>query len=655
MLPVNLDDLIHARTVESVRLDFKATWNGVIRDATLETICAFANDFQGLNGGYVILGIEDQEGRPVLPPRGLDDLNLERIQNEIRGSCNRIEPVYQPALFPEVFQGKQILVIYAPMGDARPYQAPGQEGQSYYVRIGPSTVTAKDQIRTQLLQATARLPFDERRRSDAPLTALAKHRIAKFFTDVGSYLADHELDDPIGALRRLRLLGGTNGTEAPRNAALLFFADAPEEFFPGAKLEVAQFRDDAGGELIETRTFTGPLPQQITDVISYLETVFGSVIAKNTGTARARRMVAYPSDALREAIVNAVFHRGYEGSLSASRIALYPDRLEITSYPGPVPGIELSHLRSGAQPPQVPPRNPRVGELLKVLRLAETWHTGVPRIYRTMKSNGSPEPRFEFDTERSYFRVILPAHPGYVALNALREAAVLWHTGERERSVEFLRGALHAVPQAGALAAQLISYLAATGDLASARRVLTELEQVAGAYDLRLAYFALARAYLDEGKRDEASALLANVPSAAIDNVQQVLDLALLQKRSRTFQDAHRTFASIASEIVDDPRALHEFAQVKLQLARASNPGDPRGLEVATRLRREAVNQLERVIQLAINQPERAAWAWFDLAQARVALGEPEGQVKDALDRAIRLLPDEERFRSPGPPRDDAD
>lgn len=32
MLPVKLDDLIHARTVESVRVDFKATWNPRFRD-----------------------------------------------------------------------------------------------------------------------------------------------------------------------------------------------------------------------------------------------------------------------------------------------------------------------------------------------------------------------------------------------------------------------------------------------------------------------------------------------------------------------------------------------------------------------------------------------------------------------------------------------
>jgi ATP-dependent DNA helicase RecG len=652
ILPVKLEDLITAKTVESVRLDFKATWDANIRDSTTRTICAFANDFQGLNGGYVVIGIEDLEGEPVFPPRGLDEQNIELIQTEIRGACNRIEPTYQPLLSPETYMGRQILVVYAPMGDARPYQAPersaGASPKHYYVRIGPSTVEPDAHVRTQLLQVTARVPFDERRRPDVGLAELSPRLVLKFFEDVGSDLSHAHRDsdvNPIDTLRRLRLLGGVNGSEAPRNVALLFFTELPENHFPTAKIEIAQFRDDTGGELLETRSFGGPLSQQITDTMTYLETVFGTVIAKNTGSARARRVVAYPVDALREAVVNAVFHRGYEGALSPARIALYPDRLEITSYPGPVPGVELSHMTPGAKPPLVPPRNPRVGELLKALRLAETWHTGVPRIHRTMKDNGSPAPNFEFDTDRTYFRVTLPAHPGYVALNALREAAVLWHTGDRERGIEFLRSTLARVPQSGALGAQLIEYLAATRDLGSARGVLTALEQTPGAYDRHLAYLALARAYLDERQTNDASALLANIPQPESPTVQSTLDLALLYKRSRSYQEAHRAFASVASSIQEDPKALHEFAQTKMQLARSTGRRAARAADVRRRLDREAKQLLERVIQLAADQPTRAAWAWFDLAKTRLQLGDPESVVVEAVDRAIRLLPEEARFR----------
>ena len=58
-------------------------------------------------------------------------------------------------------------------------------------------------------------------------------------------------------------------------------------------------------------------------------------------------------------------------------------------------------------------RNRRIGEFLKELELAEGRSTGVPKILRAMRANGSPPPRFETDDDRTWFRVRLPAHPSF--------------------------------------------------------------------------------------------------------------------------------------------------------------------------------------------------------------------------------------------------
>ena len=47
-LPINLPDL-RQLTVKRERIEFKAGWNP---DATIRTLCAFANDFENLGGGY---------------------------------------------------------------------------------------------------------------------------------------------------------------------------------------------------------------------------------------------------------------------------------------------------------------------------------------------------------------------------------------------------------------------------------------------------------------------------------------------------------------------------------------------------------------------------------------------------------------------------
>ncbi len=120
-----------------------------------------------------------------------------------------------------------------------------------------------------------------------------------------------------------------------------------------------------------------------------------------------------PFDAVREAVVNAVYHRSYQ-SYEPTKVYIYPDRMTITSYPGPVNGIELGHFASDGAIPSVPARNRKVGELLKELDLAESRGTGLPKMRQDMASNGSPEPRFDFDAGRTYFTVTLPAHPRFV-------------------------------------------------------------------------------------------------------------------------------------------------------------------------------------------------------------------------------------------------
>lgn len=49
--------------------------------------------------------------------------------------------------------------------------------------------------------------------------------------------------------------------------------------------------------------------------------------------------------------------------------------------------------------------------LSKSSPLTEGRATGFPKIYDAMNRNGSPEPTFETDNERTYFLAVLPVHP----------------------------------------------------------------------------------------------------------------------------------------------------------------------------------------------------------------------------------------------------
>ncbi|MCP4593059.1 MAG: hypothetical protein GY842_20180, partial [bacterium] len=411
-LPINVADLLYLRGVEAPRVEFKGSWNeGPTAQQVLQTICAFANDLHNLNGGYIIIGVEERDGTAILPPCGLEPRDLETIQRWIRGNCRRLEPEYQPIQSPEVIEGKHILVLWTPASEVRPHAAPSSRSgkdRKHFVRLGAETVAAQGQLLTDLLRMTARVPFDDRRAGRFTLNDLRATLVREFLGEIRSALLAERDDAEI--YRRMLITARFNGSEVPRNVALLFFSDDPELAFPGARIEVVHFAD--GGDVLEERVFCGPLHHQIRNCLNFLRSNSSTHIRKRPDRPETTNWMDYPSGALEEALVNAAYHRSYEAMPEPTKVYLYHDRLTITSYPGPLPGMDTKQFRPGRQRPLVPARNRRIGEFFKELRLAEARGTGVRKIFTAMAENGSPPPRFEFGEDRSYFTVVLPIHPG---------------------------------------------------------------------------------------------------------------------------------------------------------------------------------------------------------------------------------------------------
>ena len=114
-LPINIQDLLSGHVVEWDRLEFKEGWNP---EETIHTICAFANDFHNWGGGYLIIGIGERDGKPVLPPKGLSQAEAEKAQRKLLELGHRIQPSYSPICAPETYQGKLILVVWVFGGEA---------------------------------------------------------------------------------------------------------------------------------------------------------------------------------------------------------------------------------------------------------------------------------------------------------------------------------------------------------------------------------------------------------------------------------------------------------------------------------------------------------------------------------------------------------
>lgn len=638
-LPIALDNLIHARSVEDNRREFKAAWNKSTRDSVVRTVCAFANDLLNLNGGYVVIGIEtDDLGQPVLPPRGLEDSDLDRIQREIRGQCNRINPSYRPLLFPVLYQNRSLLVVWAPGGDTRPYEAPSRSGgREYFVRNGSETVEATGALRTQLFEQAARVPFDDRRSLFADMEEISERLVREYLSDVGSTLVRGVSFNPDDVYSKMRLSVPLNDHRAPRNFALLFFSDDPDEILPGARIEVVQFADDAGGSIIEERIIRGPIHHQVRQTLNYLDSLGDVLYQKVPGRAEIDKTVNYPYEAVREAVVNAVYHKSYEIS-EPTKIYMYPDRMEVISYPGPVRGIELHHFASEGSVPQVPARNRKIGEFLKELGLAETRGTGLPTIRRRMNENGSPEPRFDFDEGRTYFTAILPTHPRYRALHAIRESALAWATGNRNGAIDILNKAAEDQPGSGAIAGQIIEYAAHIDRFDLVEDTLDRFETDPNKTEVSQPYLRYATAMVNKGEYQTARRILNLVPPAS--DYSDLVEAAILSKRARDYTEAHRIFQDVYHQVSDDPRVVQEFAQTKIALARPLRPRNP----TKRTLNRQAAELLRRAIHLT-DDPVRKAWCWFDLARVLNWLREPNTETESAYLQAISLQPDVRRFR----------
>ena len=579
---------------------------------------------------------------PFCPRAASTSRTWIRMQREIRGQCNRIDPDYQPLLFPEQYHGKSILIVWAPGGDTRPYQAPRRGDTSeraYYVRQGSSTVEATGATLTQLIEQAARVPFDDRRSLVSAIEDISPTLVRRFLADVRSDLVRGGVNvADVYLYQQMRLVVRLNDHFVPRNAAVLFFNETPDSFFPGSRIEIVQFGDDAGGDLIEERTIGGPLNEQVKRTVDYLNSLADVMLRKRPGEAEVDRTVAYPYEAMEEAVVNAVYHRSYDNNPEPTKIYLYPDRMEIISYPGPQRGIERHHLAPEGKVPPIPARNRRIGEFLKELRLAEGRGTGLPKIRRGMAENGSPEPEFDYDDGRTFFRVVLPAHPRYKVIHALRESALLWSTGERQAALAHLRRAFEAQPGSGALAGRLIDYQAASDDLAAAEHTFQQFHAHPAKTEPAQPYLAYARAMLDRNRPSVARRVLDEMPSSR--PAEDTLELAILLKRSRDFEGAHHLLSQIHTQLLDDPRYLQEYSQTKVRLAIGLGNND---MSSKRRLNQDAAELLRRAIQLTTDQT-REAWCWFELAGTLRWLRAPNTEVEEAFLKALSLRPEEPRF-----------
>ncbi|MCD7813606.1 MAG: putative DNA binding domain-containing protein [Lachnospiraceae bacterium] len=414
-LPISISDLINRRVVENARVEYKADWNP---DPIVHSICAFANDIDNWGGGYIIIGIEEENGMPKLPVSGLEKSSVDRINKELLQKCNLIEPRYVPIVESVEYEGKNILVLWAPGGESRPYKCPlsvtGEKTEKvYYIRKLSNTIRANQQEEKELFQLSQTVPFDDRVNMKADIEDLRSGLISEYLHTVGSDLYRDCLKRPLSDVAAdMRITGGPSEMKKPLNVGLMFFSEHPELYFEYARIEVVDKPDPTGVGMTE-KIFTGPIDRQLRDALSYIRNyIIKEKIIKVSGQAESERISNFPYDAIEETLSNAVYHKSYQIGEPVT-VTVTPDKMEITSIPGPDRTISDEDIANRKMVSRRY-RNRRIGDFLKELHLVEGRNTGIPTILRAMQQNGSDLPVFETDAERSYLTVILPVHQQFL-------------------------------------------------------------------------------------------------------------------------------------------------------------------------------------------------------------------------------------------------
>ena len=415
-LPINVGELIENRVVESTRIEYKSDWDP---EPIVHSITAFANDIDNSGGGYIVVGIAEQNGMPKIPISGLNKGSIDRIQKELLNKCNLIEPRYLPVVEPSTYDGKDILVIWTPGGDDRPYKCPimlnsekasNKSEKAYYIRKMANTIRANAREEQELISLSRDVPFDDRINPHADVADMRSSLISEFLHSVDSELYSGSLTRPVEAVATdMKLVRGPSEYRKPVNVGLMFFNESPDDFFPYAQIEVVIKPDPTGIDMRE-RVFKGPLDKQLRDALLFIKnSVIEEYVTKLPDQAEAVRVFNWPYRAVEEAVSNAIYHRSYQIHEPVT-VTITPETMEILSIPGPDMSISDEDLANRVLISSRY-RNRRIGDFLKELKMVEGRNTGIPLIVNAMKQNGSDLPAFKTDERRSFFRVILPIHP----------------------------------------------------------------------------------------------------------------------------------------------------------------------------------------------------------------------------------------------------
>lgn len=290
-----------------------------------ETFVAFANS----DGGDLYIGIEDKS---EIGERVVGFTNQEEANGTISTLLEETKPAVENVLveFLEVDDKGLILHFGIPKSPKVHYTASGD----CYIRVNAAKKKIKGERVTQLGYSKGAEPYERKPVDDVEIQDITEsHTLTNYMARVGTHL------DPAIFLKKQRLLTKKDHDRIPNVGCVLLFDEEPQATLQTrCAVKVYRLRTtekEYKREQLEEMpvTINGTIEEVIKKTITQVSSYINGASFQD-----GDRLVKldYPSEALKEILVNAVIHRDY--SLNDDiHVRIFDNRVEVQS-PGKLPG-----------------------------------------------------------------------------------------------------------------------------------------------------------------------------------------------------------------------------------------------------------------------------------------------------------------------------
>jgi len=378
---------------ESKNLEFKRELPR-LSEKYIKTVIAFSNT----NGGKIVIGVDDKTRKII----GVDKKEAFQIRDSI---ANAISDSCEPQIIPNIefktINERSVIVIEISRGLYMPYflKDKGRENGTYVRVDGTSRLADIIKVKELELQGT-NTSWDELiclgyEVADSSIKQLCQD-IKRHMVDSAFSMEDKKAvkDVTENNLLNWKVLKKENDRLLSTNSFALFTSD----YFRFSKIQCALFKGIERDIFIDKKQYSGPLYEQIEKAYQFVLRHI-NLGAEIEGIVR-RDSYELPTGAIREMIVNAVCHRNYMDN-SCVQVAIYDDRVEVTSPGGLYGGLTLEDIMSGRS--RI--RNLAITKIFSHMEIIEEWGSGIKRIMQRAQEYDLPTP--EFQETANTFRVNL--------------------------------------------------------------------------------------------------------------------------------------------------------------------------------------------------------------------------------------------------------